>query len=130
MDVENLLLGILIGAALVAAPMSFWAARHAQRRFDAGRASRDGETAGLDARLRSSEAALQETRATAQAAAEARSALAARMEESASAHAEKLRWIDTAREQLAQQFQSLAASILDAKAERFAARNDCALASK
>ncbi|HQW82480.1 MAG TPA: DNA recombination protein RmuC, partial [Pseudomonadota bacterium] len=117
------MLGILIGAALVAAPMSFWAARNAQRRFDAGRTSRDGETAGLDARLRSSEAALQETRATAQAAAEARSALAARMEESASAHAEKLRWIDTAREQLAQQFQSLAASILDAKAERFAASN-------
>ncbi len=124
MDVVSLLIGMLIGAALVAAPMSFWAARHAQRRFDAGRVSRDDDFAGLEARLGSSEKALQEARVVAQAAAEARAALAARMDESASAHAEKLRWIDAAREQLAQQFQSLAASILDAKSERFAASNN------
>ena len=49
--------------------------------------------------------------------------LSARLEESAAAHAEKLRWIEVAREQLAQQFQAIATTILEAKSERFSASN-------
>ncbi|HWT15701.1 MAG TPA: DNA recombination protein RmuC, partial [Patescibacteria group bacterium] len=77
----------------------------------------------IASRLRTTEVALEESRGQAQSASEARAGLAARLEESATAQAEKLRWIDTAREQLAQQFQSLASAILDAKAERFGATN-------
>ena len=39
--------------------------------------------------------------------------LSARLDESAAAHAEKLRWIEIAREQLAQQFQAIATTILE-----------------
>jgi DNA recombination protein RmuC len=54
----------------------------------------------------------------------ARSAeLSARIEEQASAGAEKLAWIEQAREQLALQFQSLASAIMEQKSERFAAQN-------
>ncbi|MBK7146132.1 MAG: DNA recombination protein RmuC [Xanthomonadales bacterium] len=123
MDVASVLIGIFIGAALVAAPMSFWAARNAQRRFDAGRASRDGEFAALAERLQALQADLHEERTRAREAAEARAALAARIEESTQAQGEKLRWIDTAREHLGQQFQTLATAILEAKSERFSTAN-------
>lgn len=123
MDVVSLLSGILVGAVLVAAPIFVWAQRQLLRRFDEGRASRDGELAQIAARAAAAEAALNEARAAAQSAAEARAALAARMEEAASAHAEKLRWIESAREQLAQQFQALASAVLEQKAERFGAAN-------
>lgn len=123
MDVASLTIGILIGAALVAAPMSFWAARQAQRRFDGGRSSRDAEFAALAERLQSMQAELQQERMRAQEAAEARAVLAARIEESGLAQGEKLRWVESAREQLGQQFQTLASAILEAKSERFSAAN-------
>ena len=121
MDVVSVLSGILVGAVFVAAPMFVWAQRQSQRRYDEGRAGRDGEIAQLESRVLGAESALRDARAAAQSAAEARAALSARMEEAASAHAEKLRWIDTAREQLAQQFQALASTVLEQKAERFSA---------
>lgn len=123
MDVVTLLFGILIGAVLVAAPLFLWAQRQLHRRYDDGRISRDGEFGQLESRVQASESALREARQAAQSAAEARAALSARMEEMTSSHADKLRWIDTAREQLAQQFQALAGAVLEQKAERFSASN-------
>jgi DNA recombination protein RmuC len=123
MDVVSLLIGILVGAVLVAAPIFVWAQRQSQRRYDEGRDSRDGEFAQAEARALAAESALKESRAVAQSAAEARAALSARMDEAAAAHSEKLRWIESAREQLAQQFQALAATVLEQKAERFSAAN-------
>jgi DNA recombination protein RmuC len=161
MDVVSFLTGIAIGAALVVAPIALWALRQAQRRFDAGRGSRDGEVAGLEERRRALESELQGERARAQALAEERAVLATRLEEverllteierlkheraaldaelrrllaahaeltarheeSGQAQAEKLRWIEQAREQLSQHFQALANSILENKGERFSAAN-------
>lgn len=49
--------------------------------------------------------------------------LSARIEEQASASAEKLLWIEQAREQLSEKFQALASGIMEQKSERFAAQN-------
>jgi DNA recombination protein RmuC len=123
MDAVTLVFGMFIGAVLVAASLFLWVQRQSHRRFEDGRASRDGEFFQLESRVQASESALREARQAAQSAAEARAALSARMDEAASSHAEKLRWIDTAREQLAQQFQALAGAVLEQKAERFGASN-------
>ncbi len=121
MDVASVLIGLMLGAALVAVPLSLWSTRWAQRRFDEGRASTEAERDVTRERLRQTEVALADERTRSRELGEARASLAARLDESAAAQAEKLRWIESSREQLTQQFELIAASILEAKSERFSA---------
>jgi len=130
MDVLSLLVGLFAGALTVLIVVTLMRAARDQRQFESGRDSRAAEIVQFEMQLAASRGeaiALREEIAALNVAlrdtGEARATLSARLDEQSQSQAEKLRWIEHAREQLAQQFQAVAATVLENKSERFTATN-------